>query len=46
MDLQFNKNEDTNKLRLSEINQLYAKIQKRWRRKSFTKTARTRQTHR
>ena len=28
MDLQFNKNEDTNKLRLSEINQLYAKIKK------------------
>ena len=28
MDLQFNKNEDTNKLRLSEINQLYGKIKK------------------
>ena len=28
MDLQFNKNEDLNKLRLSEISQLYSKIKK------------------
>ena len=28
MDLQFNKNEDANKLRLSEINKLYSQIKK------------------